>query len=195
VGKIRLEETPPEFSGLVAKLGRTAALARFEAEERSRVAALDLEEARSKPDVEVFAGGRYFNEAEGNIGFLAGVEVPWILSDQNQGNIRTARAELRAVSYESAATRRELLIDLNQAYQKALNARADALTIQADLLPSAQDTLNDIQAGYERGQFSQLTLLEGRSALFEVREAYLEALWRYAVGQAEIEALTRPSNL
>lgn len=194
-GELSIEPTSPAFSELASRLLSTATLSRYTAEEQTRQAALDLEHARATPDFEVFAGGRYFNEEDGNFGFVAGVEIPWPLFDKNQGNIRTARAQLRAVGYEREAARRELLIRLNQAYQQVLGAQADATLIQTDLLPAAEATLRDTETGYERGQFTQLSVLESRNALFEVREAYLEALRRYAISQAEIESLTRRANL
>lgn len=194
-GEVSIESSTLEFSELASKLTNTATLSRFTAEEQTHRAALDLEHARATPDFEVFAGGRYFNEDDGNFGFVAGVEIPWPLFDKNQGNIRTARAQLRAVGYDRESVRRELLIRLNRSYQELLSAQADANLIQSDLLPAAEATLRDTEAGYERGQFTQLSVLESRNALFEVREAYLEAQRRYAVAQAEIEALTRPANL
>lgn len=195
VGEIVLQSEAPDFAVLASQLSSTAALARYSAEGRTREAALDLEQARSKPDFEIFAGGRYFNEAEGDAGFVLGVEMPWPLFDKNQGNIRTARARLNAVSYERESTRRELLIFLNRAYQQMLSAQAEADAIQSDLLPAAEATLRDTETGYQRGRFSQLSVLESRRTLFEVREAYLEALKRYAVAETEIQALTRPTKL
>lgn len=194
-GELRLEPAVPEFTELASRLVNTASLARYSAEERARAAALELEQARATPDFEVFAGGRYFNEAEGDVGFLVGVEIPWPLFDRNQGNIRTARAQLRAVWQERDVQRRELLIALNRAYQQLQSAHTEAMAIQSELIPSAEATLRETEAGYERGQFTQLAVLESRSTLFEVRESYIAALQRYAVAQAEIEALTRPTTL
>lgn len=195
VGSIRLDPRLPSFDQLAAQLADTAALARYSAQERAREAALDLEMARAKPDVEVFAGTRYFNERDGDVAFLVGVEVPWTLFDLNQGNIRTARAELKAVSEEREAMRRERAIELNRAYQQAQSAQAEAREIQSQLLPAAEATLRATEEGYQRGQFNQLAVLESRGALFRVREAYLEALRRYSTAQADIEALTRPATL
>ena len=195
VGTLRLDPQLPTFAELEARLDETAALARYSAQERAGEAALDLEMARAKPDVEVFAGTRYFNERDGDVAFLVGVEVPWTLFDLNQGNIRSARAQLRAVSEEREAIRRERGIELNRAYQQARSAHAEAREIQSQLLPAAEATLRDTEAGYQRGQFNQLAVLESRSALFRVREAYLEALRLYSTAQADIQALTRPATL
>ncbi|QYY35004.1 TolC family protein [Ruficoccus sp. ZRK36] len=193
-GTIRLEPDVPAFSDLVASLTNTVHLGQYEALRSSREAALELEKAQAVPDFEVFAGGRYFNEDNGNFGFVAGIEVPWPLFDRNQGNIRTARAQVRAVEYEREALRRELLIRLNRAYQALTSAHAEAMSVQEQLMPGAEQALADISAGYERGQYTQLDVLSSRETLFEVREAYLGALQRYTAAQIEIQTLTRPVN-
>jgi cobalt-zinc-cadmium efflux system outer membrane protein len=193
-GSVELDPDLPELAQLVALLPRSATLAQYEGHRRNREAALTLEQARAKPDLEVFGGGRYFNEASGEAAFVVGVEIPWPLFDKNQGNIRTARAQVRAVEYEKAATRRELIVGLTDAYQSLVAAHAEARSVKEDLLPAAEQTLAETQDGYERGQFTLLSVLESRSTLFEIRETYLDALSRYANAQAQIEALTRPAN-
>jgi cobalt-zinc-cadmium efflux system outer membrane protein len=194
-GTVGIEPNLPAFANLAASLTNTAQLAQYEALRGSREATLELEKAQAVPDFEVFAGGRYFNEDNGNFGFVAGVEVPWPLFDRNQGNIRTARAQVRAVEYEREALRREMLIRLNSAYQALVSAHGEAVAIREQLMPSAEQALADVSAGYERGQYTQLDVLTSRETLFDIREAYLDALQRYAAAQAEIQALTRPANL
>jgi cobalt-zinc-cadmium efflux system outer membrane protein len=195
VGSVELEAGLPELGQLIALLPRSAYLAQYEGHRLNREAALKLEEARATPDFEVFGGGRYFNEASGESAFLVGVEIPWPIFDRNQGNIRTARARVRAVEYEKAAARRELTVALTDAYQELVAAHEEAQSVQNDLLPAAEQTLAETEDGYERGQFTLLSVLESRGTLFEIRETYLDALSRYASAQARIEALTRPSTL
>jgi outer membrane protein, heavy metal efflux system len=194
VGEIPVEANTLEFSELASKLVDTAALGRYSAEEKTRKASLRLEQSRATPDVEVFTGGHYFNQVE-DAGFLFGVKVPWPVFDKNQGNIRSARAQLRAVRQERDAVRREMLIALNRSYQQLLSAQSEMSEIQSKLLPAAEANLRDIEKGYERGQFDQLEVLESRGMLFEIREAYLNALQRYAIAQAEILALTLPAPI
>lgn len=194
-GTVELGPELPEIEPLIDLLPESVHLARYEGHRRNREAALELEQARAKPNVEVFGGGRYFNEGPGEAAFVVGVEIPWTIFDRNQGNIRSARARVRAVEYEKAATRRKLKIALTEAYRQLVSAHAEARSVEQDLLPAAEQTLEDTEEGYERGQFTLLSVLESRSALFEIRESYLDALDRYAAAQARIEALTRPSSL
>lgn len=195
IGEIRPEPNLPEFPDLVARLDQTATMSRFLAEEKTRTTALELEQAQGKPDLEVFGAARYFKENGGDAGFVVGVEIPWPVFDKNQGNIRTARAHLRSLEHERAATRRALLVSLKTAYQEMLSAHAEVESIEADLIPAAEATLSETEAGYERGQFTQLAVLESRSTFFEIREAYLEALSRYVTSQSEIATLTRPATI
>jgi cobalt-zinc-cadmium efflux system outer membrane protein len=194
-GQLVLEDSLPALEELIFSLNGTAALGQFDAITQSREAALDLEKARAKPDFEIFAGGRYFNENDGDIGFVAGIEIPWPLFDKNQGNIQTARAELRAVGYQRSAARRALYVELSRQFSQLANAHADAITIQRELLPAAEQTLKDTEVGYQRGQFRQLAVLESRQTLFNIRESHLEALARYAEAQSAISAITRQSTI
>lgn len=194
-GEVSLESPVPELEALIASLSETVTLRRYEAERAIRGATLELERARATPDVELFGGARYFNEEDGDIGFLLGVSVPWPRNDRNEGNIRVAEARLRAVAHERAAARRDILIHLSEAWQALRSAHDDARGIESALIPTAIATLEETEAGYQRGQFTQLAVIESRRELFAVREAYLDALRRYAVAQADIEALTRPASL
>jgi cobalt-zinc-cadmium efflux system outer membrane protein len=194
-GELVLEDNLPEFSELATSLSGTASLAQFGALTKSREAALDLEKARAKPDFEVFAGGRYLNQNDGDMGFVAGIEIPWPLFDKNQGNIRAARAKLRSVGHSRDAAHRALLVKLSRHFSQLANAHADAIIVETELLPAAEQTLTDTEAGYQRGQFGQLAVLESRQTLFKIREAHLEALTRYAKAQSAISAITRQSTI
>ena len=194
-GQLVLEDSLPAFEELVASLSGTATLGQFNAMTRSREAALDLEKARAKPDFELFAGGRYFNENEGDMGFVAGIEIPWPLFDKNQGNIQTARAKLRSIGHYRATAHRALLVELSDQFSRLGNAYADAIAIQTELLPAAEQTLADTEEGYQRGQFRQLAVLESRQTLFKIRESQLDALARYAEAQSAINAITRQSTI
>lgn len=194
-GSVALESEVPAFNPLLTLLSESVHLRQFSAFRQMRKVALELEQARAKPNFEVFGGGRYFNAGSGEGAFVVGVDIPWPLFDKNQGNIRNARARLRAVDDDVASTRRELTIALTDAYRQLAAAHSEALAVKTDLIPSAEATLVEAEKGYERGQFTLLFVLESRATLFEIRETYLDALRRYATAQAQIEALTRPATM
>lgn len=194
-GELLIEDEVVSVEELITLLPRTTPLARFTAESRLRDAALRFEEARAKPDFEVFAGGRYLNEEDGEVGLVARVQIPWPLFDKNQGNIRTARARRMAIEHERDAVYRNLVIELISSHRDLREAHAETKSIRGELLPAAEQTLRDVEEGYQKGQFTLLTVLETHRTLFEVREAYLDALSRYARAQAKIATLTRTATI
>src|SRR5690625_461698 len=193
-GELVLEESPPALDELLGLLPETATLARFDAVSRSRDATLKLERARAKPDVEVFAGARYSNEGSSDGAFVFGIKMPWPLFDKNEGNIRSARARVRAVEHERENARRNLVRQLSAAYRSLTAAFQEAKAVETEIFPAAEETLNQMDSGYARGQFSQIAVIESRQTLFAIREAYLDALKRYVAARTQIEALTRPAT-
>lgn len=192
-GSLAIEPTVPRLQELLDLLPQTLALARYDSVRVYRESLLDLERAKGKPDIEVFAGGRYFNEAHGDVAFVVGVEIPWPLFDQNQGNIRAARSELRGISSAEESERYQLSQELTEAYHQLISARADAETVQLELLPAAEKTLTDTETGFQRGQFSLLAVLESRQTLHALRELHLDALRRHTAAQIAIHRLTFPA--
>lgn len=187
--KVSLDLPLPPWQTLVAALPESPLLRPYAAERRVRDAARVVEEAKARPDVEVFGGVRYANEGPGSAGFVVGVEIPWSFRDQNQGNIRAARAEARALEHELASAQSELVRRLRLAYQALTAATAEIAELDDVLLPSAESTLADTESAYQRGQFTQLAVLDARTALFALREARLDALQRYADAEGEIAYL------
>ena len=193
-GEIKLEPVPV-FSELLAILNNTSAVARYGAETEAREANVALEEAMAKPDIEVFGGARYFNESSGDAALVVGLQIPWPLSDRNQGNIRSAQARLRAVEHQRATIVRELSVELSKSHRQLINATEEFNALTQDLRPAAEQTMADTESGYERGQFTLLSVLESRGVLFEIREAELAATASYASALARIETLTRPTSI
>lgn len=194
VGGLRLE-APPSLSDLLSRLPQSAPVAQFDVETAVREASLALEEANAKPDFEVVGGARYFNEQGGDAALLVGIQMPWPVYDRNQGNIRSARARLRAVENDREAMVRNLSRQLVSAYRQLLNAFEEHNALTNELRPAAEQTHVDTQSGYERGQYTLLAVLESQAALFEIREAQLGSIARYAAALAQIESLTRRSTM
>jgi len=193
-GEVSLEPVP-ELSVLLSTIEKTVGIERIRAEKEGRKAELELEEALSSQDVELFGGARYMNEDDGDVALVMGFEIPWPFSNQNEGNIRSARAQLRSVDYEEQVLERELKQLLVNAHRKMLNAYEESQSLQADLLPLALQSMKETQRGYEAGQFTLLAVLEAQQAVFEIQEAHMEAIARYAEAQSQIQTLTRPVTI
>jgi len=194
-GDLTLPANLPRLDELTESLPYTAPLLKYNTLQTVQEAALDLEEAQAKPDLELFTGARYFNEDDGDFGFVMGVEIPWPLFNQNQGNVRSARARLRAIQEARESERQERVNQLKLSYEDLVSARQEVLMIADELLPAAKSTLEETRTLYQAGHSNQLAVMEARSVLFQIREMHLEAMARYSQATARVESLTRVASL
>jgi cobalt-zinc-cadmium efflux system outer membrane protein len=140
------------------------------------------------PDLELSAGYRSLPET-GDRTWLLGLSLPLPLFDRNQG----ALAEAQALVSRSEADVRRQEIELDSRLAGAFTttglARERALTLRERILPAAESAFQEIKAGYERGRFSYVDLLEARRAWAESRQAEVEARLQYHLALAETEFL------
>lgn len=115
------------------------------------------------------------------------LEVP--LFDRNQGNIRSARADIAT----SRATLREVEIDLAAQTAQVINIYRQAQRLvnwyEEFILPKARETLQITQQLYARGEVTFLNLLEAQRILTQTELAFVEAQserWDGAVQIADL---------
>lgn len=181
---------PPPLEDFLSGMLALPGMRRLEKEYQTRQTEVELEEALGKPNVEVFGGVRHSNEEDGDVAFLVGVGLPLPLFDRNQGNIRAAKARMEVLQAEQQTLQRQIRLELSAAWREAMSTHADATELQTQLLPAAEEALNQTEAGYEAARYPLLNVLESRQALFDIREAELEALERYLSARAALERLT-----
>jgi len=180
----------PDFQALLAKLPAHPSLEQFAQLTAQREASLRLEQSKSQADIDVFAGARYFHEGGGEAALTFGVEMPWMHFDKNQGGIRTAQAELKATRFEKELLLREMQNRLLSAHQALVQSRAEAISIEAQLIPAAVSTLKVTTDAYDQGRYSQMAVLEARKTIIELKEQYLHALEGYLSAHNQIWELT-----
>jgi cobalt-zinc-cadmium efflux system outer membrane protein len=115
------------------------------------------------------------------------VEVP--IFNRNQGNIRSARADIAT----SRATLREVEIDLAMQTAQVINIYRQAQRLvdwyEEYILPKARETLQVTQQLYARGEVTFLNLLEAQRILTQTELAFVEAQaerWNGAVQIADL---------
>jgi len=115
------------------------------------------------------------------------VEVP--IFNRNQGNIRSARADIAT----SRATLREVEIDLAAQTAQVINIYRQAQRLvdwyEEYILPKARETLQITQQLYARGEVTFLNLLEAQRILTQTELAFVEAQaerWNGAVQIADL---------
>ncbi|EDY85063.1 outer membrane efflux protein [Verrucomicrobiia bacterium DG1235] len=189
-GSLELEERLPSLDELASLLDKSPALARYAAERQAQEAAIEVELAEAKGDLELFGGVKYLRGGSDEAAFVVGIDIPWQIRNRNQGNIRSARAGLLAVEAERRLARRDALAALSIAYGRLRNAFDEWHGLDSQLLPSAESTLESTQNGYQQGIVTLLSVLDARTALFEIRAEMLEATRAYIEAEAEIARLT-----
>lgn len=164
-------------------------VARWEAEQRSRRAALDLEKAKALPDVTAAGGLRRFEQTDDSA-FIVGLAVPLPLFDRNQGGIEEAIANLGAAHRQYEAVRVKTLAALSQAAETLAAAREEVTALKSEVVPAAQQAFDAVQLGYLQGKFDYLYVLDTQRTLFETQARYINSVEAYHTARADVERLT-----
>ncbi|WP_427307913.1 TolC family protein [Cupriavidus sp. H39] len=155
--------------------------------QRSR-AEVAVQRSRQYPDVTVSLGAKRDNEANRNMAVL-GVAIPLPLFDRNQGNLYAALRRADRAQDAHAATRVRLQGELQQASTQLSVSRAAAQTLQASVLPAAEQAYAAAARGFEAGKFNFLDVLDAQRTLFQARIRYLDVLARTYDAAASIDRI------
>ena len=141
------------------------------------------------PDPTFSLGVRDFRDS-GDQAFVVGVSLPIPVFNQNSGNVAKAHAEVTQI--ESDARQAELMLgqQLTENWQEWNTAYGEATRMQAKLLPAAEKAFKLARAGYEKGKFPYLEVLDAQRTLFNARAQYHDSLIRYHTARANVERLT-----
>ncbi len=151
-------------------------------------AAVRRAEAEPIPNVAVSAGFVRQFENKSYDGALA-VSMPIPVWNRNQGNIRTAKAELGMAIHAVGQTENELAARVAAAYQTYAAARERAEVYRTELIPRAEETYKLAIAAFKGGQFEYLRVIQAQRTIAEARLEYNKSLgeaWRAA---AELSGL------
>ena len=162
--------------------------------ERARWA-LQLACAQVTPDV-TGQFGIGFDDSSDDAFATIGVSVPLPIRNRNQGNIRSARAEIVAATAAVDRTRLSLSGRLADAVGRYQMARQRYRMLQDRVIPNAMETLELSRKAFEAGETDFLQLLTAQRTLFATRLDLLNSLADAKTAHAEIEGLlvTTPDN-
>lgn len=184
----RLPETP-SYDAIASALEQTPMATMSQLAILKQESVLDLERSNAISDPTVGLGVRRFNEDDGTA-FLASVSIPLNFFDRNQGNILSARANVKSAQAQYQSLRLNLNKQAIEIWQTMDNAREEAVDYQKNIIPSANKALEQAEYGYGRGAFSFLDLLDAQRTLFDVQENYLEALSTFYKNKSQIDMLS-----
>lgn len=101
----------------------------------------------------------------------------------NQGNIRSAMAEVSGAQANVDRRRLELLSDLADTHARHKTSQLLLARIESSILPNAVETQRLVQQGYSRGQLDVNRVLEAQRALLDAKQDQIDAFeqaWRSA---------------
>jgi cobalt-zinc-cadmium efflux system outer membrane protein len=179
----------PPLDPLLRRLPQTPALARWEAEQDRRRAALAAAKTRAVPDVTLGGFYRRLQEDRENT-FVLGFSAPFPFFDRNQGAIREAEAELARTEPDRRTAEIALGKRLAQRHAALVAAVREAATLKEGALVYAQAAYEAVNEGYRLGKFRYLDVLDAGKALVEARLRYVETLINLNQARIEIERLT-----
>jgi outer membrane protein, heavy metal efflux system len=163
-------------------------LALYEARRERANANYRLQQAYSRTDPTVYAGPRVFGS--GDVAVVAGFSLPLPNRALNRANIDRATAEQRQVEADLAVERFQRQRDVALAAERVEEARHEAEAIQSRVIPSAEQTLREVRAGYNRGGFTFLDVSTAQSALHDARVRFVDAVSEYHEAKVELDRLT-----
>lgn len=188
VGRLEVDALP-DLAMLEAMIENASELQVIAAEARRRETAVDFEKSVGTRDVTVGGGLRFLREGT-DAAFVVGVSVPLLTNDRNQGAVRAAKARLRQSPLQAASVRLSLRAELASYYAVHAAARREAILIAGEVLPAAEELVQQNEAALSEGRASFLQVLEAQQMLLENRERRLDAIDRFLQSRIAIERLT-----
>ncbi len=155
-----------------------------------------LQRARKEPvpDIDLMVSHRHHNVTNENVTTVqAGFPLP--IFNRNQGNIRSAEAQLRVASKDRERIELELQDRLAVAYRRYTNALQQTERYRVRMIPRAEKSLKLVTDGYEKGQVQYLTLLTAQRTYWQVSLSYLDSLKELRTSASMIEGQLLSNSL
>ena len=150
---------------------------------------ISLQKANRVPDVVLMGGYRHYHDSHTG-GWVVGLEVPLPLFNRNQGGIRSAQCGLSQAQYELDEISREAQERIAVVSERLEAAYEEIEVMCQYILSEAEETLRLTEAGYNKGKFEYLDLLEAQKMLYEVQEKYIDVLSEYHLNRAQLARLS-----
>jgi len=124
-------------------------------------------------------------------GWTVGANVSWALFDGmlTHGKVTEARAQLQEANLNYADTRRQVELEVRQAYSDYLQT-LELIEAQKKTVEEAEESLRLAEARFRAGTGTQLDVLSAQTALTEARSNVIQALHDYNVAIATLERAT-----
>ncbi|WP_041522903.1 TolC family protein [Gilvimarinus agarilyticus] len=158
---------------------------------RAQQAEVDLEKANAKVDVTVAAGVRRFSASD-EYAFTVGASVPLQIFNNNQANIDSAYAEVRAAQQDADYLKRQVSTTVLTAFRRWQQADQALTTLETEILPAAEKVLSATRQAYERGSYSYLQVLDAQDSLLRAQRQRLDLRADAADAMTTLERYIEP---
>jgi outer membrane protein len=124
-------------------------------------------------------------------GWTLGATMTWPLFDGmlTHGRVSQARALLQEANFDYADTRRQVELEVRQAYSDYLQT-LELIEAQKKTVEQAEESLRLAEARFRAGTGTQLDVLSAQTALTDARSNEVQALYDYNVAIATLERVT-----
>jgi outer membrane protein TolC len=121
-------------------------------------------------------------------GYSAGVEFSWDIFDgfSTHGRVVQARAVYEAAKLDYEDKKRDVSLDVRQAFSKLQEAR-ETLESQLKAVEQGEESLRLARARFNVGAGTQLDVLSAQTALTAARTNYAQALYNWNIAVATLE--------
>jgi outer membrane protein, heavy metal efflux system len=179
---------PDQPTTLAHLLEASPELAIARAEVARNQFALRREQVEPIPNVQLRASTGYnFESKTVTTTVNAGVRLP--VFDKNQGNIRSATAQLAKAQAEVGRVEFSLQRRLARAYARYQTALAVVETYRKDNLPDAREAYKLYKESFEKRRAAYPQVLIAQRNYFQIATEYVEALEKLRRAEAEIRGL------
>ncbi|MDN4501811.1 TolC family protein [Alteromonadaceae bacterium BrNp21-10] len=148
----------------------------------------------SNADITVGLGLRYNNEFD-DAGLVAKVSMPLLLSDPNQGHAQSMQAERDLLIDQQRLVRVQLRTLANTILERLKTNQSYLQAITSELLPLATMLVKEINAGYSRGSYSLLQVLDAQNELARLEYDQINRLYAIYSDVLMLERTTGQSFL
>lgn len=162
---------PTAPDGVAERLPDNLAGLRFiQAAQRQR----DLAQAQRTRDVGVSSQLENKPDQGGSV-IGIGVSIPLLLGNDFSGDIARAEADIRQAEAEWMSRLRQLQAELRSLAQSLPALQATAQSLRQDLLPTALQNADKLNAAYRQGAASLIDLLDARRQAFNAQNETIDA--------------------
>lgn len=188
-GSLQTEPTLITLNELEQKLATAPALKRFMVLKGIAQTKIDLAQEESKALWKVSAGLKRY-EASGDFGLTAGVTVPIMQANRNQGFIAALTAEQNQQHSEFNALQKHVETQLFVLYQELKHAQHIKEALQEKIIPSLNKALNEATRVYLQGKYSYMELTSVQRDLLKAKAKLIDANLMMHLKMLELEKLT-----